>query len=36
MVYNPVTKQKYAMTCTVGTVIVTCQGSSNAYVYFLR
>lgn len=34
MVYNPVTGQKNAMTCTAGTVIVTCQGAAGAYVYF--
>lgn len=33
MVWSPVTKQRYAMTCTAGAVIVTCRGAS-AYVYF--
>ncbi|MGO9972271.1 MAG: hypothetical protein ACLP01_05575 [Solirubrobacteraceae bacterium] len=35
-VYSPVTKQQYAMTCMASNVIVTCQGASSAYVYFLR
>jgi hypothetical protein len=36
MVLSPVTKQRYAMTCTAATVFVTCQGASSADVYFLR
>jgi hypothetical protein len=35
-VYSPVTKQRYAVTCTAATVVVTCQGANSAYVYFVR
>ncbi len=36
VVYSPATRQRYAMTCTDSTAIVTCQGATSAFVYFLR
>ncbi len=36
MVWSPVTKERYAMTCAAGAVIVICHGASRAYVHFER
>ncbi len=36
MIFSPVMKRKYTMTCTATTVVVTCQAATGAYVYFVR
>ena len=36
MIYNPLTKQRYSMTCKTGAVLVICRGAQSAYLYFER